>query len=389
MSLGVATVDLSGPHEGSPRPNQHISKDQCHFFFVLTVRPDDTAVSTDTGVQTEPTDGRSRSEEEEQPAIPPGGNRRPALIYAAPLGTKGEASKAVQRLLAQVNNDHANMQTEIMFRLHSDQGGEFNSDELKKYCARHGIHMTTTAGYDPNANASAESSVGILKRRTRYLLSGCRLPTTWWAVATLAAAQLCRADAGLEEYPKIPFGSRVMLVKDPKPKNAFVPRAEPATVFGPSSSIPTGYWTYQRGWVKCRTNLQPQGLSQEELTWVKINMSNWDTPDAPTPLPEPALYDAGSIVPLRAADGAITRDAATCPACVAVRRKQKIRSRHTLVWGECLRASPPPPEAEQPSPAVIAEESLPANEPAEDLDEEDIFSYLPDDFLQHLILTST
>ncbi|MDA8582710.1 hypothetical protein N9L68_00825 [bacterium] len=329
-------------------------------------------MSTDTGVQTESTDGRSRSEEEEQTVIPPGGKRRPALIYAAVPGTKGESSKSVQRLLAQVNNYHANMPTEIVFRLHSDQGGEFNSDELKEYCARHGIHKSTTAGYDPNANASAESSVGILKRRTRYLFSGCRLPTTWWAVATLAAAQLCRADAGLEEYPNKPFGTRAMIVKDPKPKNAFVPRAEPATVFGPSSSIPTGYWTYQRGWVKCRTNLQPQGLSQEELTWVKINMSNWDTPDTPTPLPEPALYDSGSIVPLRAAYGAITRDAATCPACVAVRRKQKIRSRHTQVWGECLRASPPPPEAEQPLPAVIAEESLPGNEPAEDIQEEDI-----------------
>ena len=220
--------------------------------------------------------------------------------------------------MAQVKNDHANMPAEIVFRLHSDQGGEFNSDDLKEFCARHGIHKTTTAGYDPNANASAESSVGILKRRARYLLSGSRLPTTWWAVATLAAAQLCRADAGLEEYPKIPFGTRVMLVKDPKPKNAFVPRAEPATVFGPSASVPTGYWTYQRGLVKCRTNLQTQGLNQEELTWVKINMSNWDTPDAPMPLPEPALYDARSIVPLRSPDGAAIRREATCPACIAI-----------------------------------------------------------------------
>ena len=94
--------------------------------------------------------------------------------------------------------------------------------------------------YDPNANASAESSVGILKRRARYLLSGCRLPTAWWGVATLAAAQLCRQDAGLEEYPRIPFGTRAMLVRDPTPKNAFAPRALPATVFGPSASVPTG-----------------------------------------------------------------------------------------------------------------------------------------------------
>ena len=114
------------------------------------------------------------------------------------------------------------------------------NDELQQFCLDKGIHKTCTAGHDPNANASAESAVGILKRRARYLLRGCRLPTNWWGMATLAAAQLCRADAGLEEYPRIPFGTRVMVVQDPKPRNAFLPRAYPATVFGPSSSITNG-----------------------------------------------------------------------------------------------------------------------------------------------------
>ena len=118
-------------------------------------------------------------------------------------------------------------------------------------------------------------------------------------------------------------------------------------MFGPSASVPTGYWTYQRGLVKCRTNLQPQGLNQEELTWVKINMRNWDTPDAPLPLPEPALYDARNIVPLKTVDGAATRNGATCPACIAIRRKKKVEHPHSLVWEECLKATPPPPEAEE------------------------------------------
>ena len=138
-----------------------VQKSQCHYFLVLTVRPDDTAILTDAGVQTDPTDGISRPEEEERPDIASGDKCKPVLIYAAVLGAKGEASQAVQRLLAQVNNDHANMPTDIVFRLHSDQGGEFNSDDLKEYCARHWVHKTTTAGYDPNANATAESSVGI------------------------------------------------------------------------------------------------------------------------------------------------------------------------------------------------------------------------------------
>ena len=48
-----------------------------------------------------------------------GAKRRPALVYAAVLGSKKEASEAVKRFLAQVNNDHANMLTERIFRLHS------------------------------------------------------------------------------------------------------------------------------------------------------------------------------------------------------------------------------------------------------------------------------
>ena len=47
------------------------------------------------------------------------------------------------------------------------------NQELERYCAFHGIFKTSTQGNDPNANASAENTVGKLKNRARYLLSGC------------------------------------------------------------------------------------------------------------------------------------------------------------------------------------------------------------------------
>ena len=71
------------------------------------------------------------------------------------------------------------------------------SDKFKKYLSEKGIHKTITAGDDPNNNP-AEKSAGVIKRKLRYLLGGSRLTTTWWGVAALASAQLCRADAGLE-----------------------------------------------------------------------------------------------------------------------------------------------------------------------------------------------
>jgi len=260
VSLGVCSCDLSGPHIATPRPGKLTHKDPCYYFLVLTVRPDMTAATCDTGTRYETHPGPA--------IIAPEATRKakPALVYAALLGTKDEATDAIKRLLAQINNEHANYPTEIIFRFHSDQGGEFMSRTLKEYLIDKGIKPTTTAGYDPNANP-AEAFVGILKRRTRYLLGGCRIPINWWGMGVLASAQLCRADAGLGEYPAIPFGTRVMVVKDPPPVSAFMPRAEPGTIFGPCEFISGSCWTYQHGLVKARTNIQPAGLSDDDLTW--------------------------------------------------------------------------------------------------------------------------
>ena len=165
----------------------------------------------------------------------------------------------------------------------------------------------TTAGYDPNANP-AENTVGILKNRARYLLSIARLATQFWGVAILAAAHLCRVDAGVGSYPTIPFGTHVSVVTEPAPADAFLPRAMPGTIFGPCCSVSGGYWTYQKGQIKCRTNLAVQGMTPEDINWVKINIDNWDPPDAPCPLPEPQLYDAGSLIPADPVGGGATRE---------------------------------------------------------------------------------
>ena len=224
---------------------------------MLTVRLDLTAETCDAATQaSEPAAVSITLPDSDSASSTALVSRKPksALIYLALLGLKSEVAEALKILLAQVNNDHANFPTEIIFRLHSDQGGEFMSESLEKYLLEKGIPKTTIAGYDPNANP-AESSVGIIKRRVPYLLGGNRLPTNWWGVALLAVAQLCRADAGLEEYPSIAFGTRVMVVKTPAPHNAFMPRAEPATIFGPYDHVSGASWTYQHGQVKARTNI--------------------------------------------------------------------------------------------------------------------------------------
>ena len=99
----------------------------------------------------------------------------------------------------------------------------------------------------------------------------------------LAAAQLSRVEAGVEEAPKLPFGTRAMVSVDPAPRNAFLPRSMPATVFGPCDSVPHGFWVYQGGRVLAKVNVQAAGMTEEELTVVKASWDDLETPLAPMP----------------------------------------------------------------------------------------------------------
>ena len=92
-------MDLSGPHEPSPRPGRKVQKDNATFFLVLTLRPDRTGEKIDMGTQTD-------AGEPEAPEPQPELADRP-LVYAALLGSKAEAPDAIHRLLAQIKDEHA------------------------------------------------------------------------------------------------------------------------------------------------------------------------------------------------------------------------------------------------------------------------------------------
>ena len=90
-------MDLSGPHEPTPRPGNYVQIKPAHFFLVLTVRPDLTADTCDVAVQT--------AAEQATQVVPATGNQvdgspssnivihkpQAALLYVALLGTKDEA----------------------------------------------------------------------------------------------------------------------------------------------------------------------------------------------------------------------------------------------------------------------------------------------------------
>ena len=184
--LGTCTVGLSGPHEPTPRPGNLIHKRPASYFLVLSVRPDDTLLEKEAKEEDEEEpeakesgEGEPRPSSASEQCPEPGegdpkalsaSDQRP-LLYAALLSQKSEATEAIKKLLAKVRDDHAHLPDTLCFRLHSDRGGEFVNEDLIRYCAFHGINKTTTQGHDPDANASAENAVGVLKRRARYLLT--------------------------------------------------------------------------------------------------------------------------------------------------------------------------------------------------------------------------
>ena len=300
VSLGTACVDLSGPHEPTPTVGHRIGHKMGYYFCVLVIQADYTVGYSENGTQTieEGEVIRSPDGDGQTPVAMLEGNERPQsggklpLVYCEIISKKSEASAAVQRLIGQVRDEHGSSPKTLVFRLHSDKGQEFCTHTLDRFCQHLGIHRTTTSGYDPSANGSGEQAVGFIKRKARQLLIGARLPTNWWGVACLSAAWYSRCAAGLLEWPRLGFGTRVLSVTDPTPRNAFLPRALPATLFCPSHRVPGGYIVFQNGHLREIVNVQHADLEPEDILFVKAHMHEWQEPVRPCDPPARVSWDA-------------------------------------------------------------------------------------------------
>ena len=351
QSVGVASVDLSGPHVATPVPGKRsLTTSRAYYFLVLSIKMAPEEVSVPVGQPaSQPADGEEALPQEEPAEV----FVKP-ILYATLLEKKSDATKAIQSLLAQIKSEFGDLPKTMLYRLHSDMGGEFLGKELQAYLLFHAIQHTTTQGYDPSSNGAAEVGVGLLKKGARFLLSGLRMPTDWWGVAILAAAHLYRVEAGYATRPTIAFGTRVMVNLDPPPRDAFLPRAFPAQVFGPAEGVPGGFWVYQGARITAKCNVTVEGLTEAELLVVRATWGEHEAPIAPLPPPDASLYDATAVVfpkpPL-----AVTLSSATCEACKNQREGQPINISHTERWGECSLAATPP----QPMSALLLKEEDP------------------------------
>ena len=83
--------------------------------------------------------------------------------------------------------------------LHSDNGGEYTSNEFKSYCSKKGIRHEKTVPSTPQQNGVAERMNCIIVEKIRCMLRMANLPKSFWGEAVVTACYL------INRSPSVPL----------------------------------------------------------------------------------------------------------------------------------------------------------------------------------------
>ena len=164
------------------------------------------------------------------------------LYFAVPVNNKKAATMlpAVQRIVSDVK-----ALGYPVTRLHSDRGGEFRGNLVRKWALGQGMWPTTTSGSDSAANGVAESGVRFLKRRARILLDGAGINKENWPTAVQYAAAQQRCERLGELPPMLVAYGTPVYVKTKRYKTGavedFGPHWTRGRYVGPSTDIRGGH----------------------------------------------------------------------------------------------------------------------------------------------------
>lgn len=75
-------------------------------------------------------------------------------------------------------------------RFNSDRGGEYTSNDMKKYLDSQGIEVQYTSPYTPQLNGVAERKNRSLIEMVRCILNQSNLPQKFWSEAIMTANYL-------------------------------------------------------------------------------------------------------------------------------------------------------------------------------------------------------
>ena len=148
----------------------------------------------------------------------------PILLHAKMLKTRGAAEICARlgEMLAffeglDSEGFHIYPDQPRVRRIHSDRAKEFVTRPFQEFCTQKGIRLTTTAGYEPQSNGTAERAVGLIKSVASRCLHHAQLPHCCWNFAVQYAAQCFLLSALQQRQISPPFGSPVVAqVVNPK-----------------------------------------------------------------------------------------------------------------------------------------------------------------------------
>ena len=92
----------------------------------------------------------------------------PSLYFVELLADRSEAPQAIRTMIARIENMHKG---KAVYRVHVDRAKELTTERFRRNLAEDGVILTTTAGYDSNANGRAERAVQFFTTKARTLLS--------------------------------------------------------------------------------------------------------------------------------------------------------------------------------------------------------------------------
>ncbi|OLP83551.1 Retrovirus-related Pol polyprotein from transposon TNT 1-94 [Symbiodinium microadriaticum] len=215
------------------------------------------------------------------------------LYFAVPVNNKKAATMlpAVQKIVTDVK-----ALGYPVTRIHSDRGGEFRGNLVRKWALASGMWPTTTSGSDSAANGVAESGVRYLKRRARILLDSAGIDKGNWPTAVQYAAAQQRCDQ-LGVLPPMPvaYGAKVY-VKTKRYKTGavedFGPHWTRGRYVGPSTDVRGGHVVLKEAGTFIQTThlritSDPPPLDEVTPTVIVEPEETEELPSDGPPLPPP------------------------------------------------------------------------------------------------------
>ena len=189
QGLHVLHADLSGPHKVA------VTSDGTEAAYAVVTVLRTQVVDTGAGVWAKP-------------------GKTLLLPWIRLTATKNqlEVAEAIDSIITEIEampTDGVPYGKRVL-RVQTDRGKEWLNHTLEESLKGKGVHHTTTQGYDPKANGTAERFVGIVKTVARRMLRAASLPDDYWTWAMEHAAMALRVKA-LTDGAIIPFGEQVAI----------------------------------------------------------------------------------------------------------------------------------------------------------------------------------